>query len=302
MKTRTPSNQLSLLKPQRMSDILFQSNALTTAQYEMTALQKNIFYTVQSQLGVDDLPGKEYIVRVRDIMSVTNTKNPYEDLRKSTETMMQKIMTIAVANGFIQVAPFSSVQYNTKEGTIAICIDSKLRPYLFNLENRITIFGYNEAMNVPGKYSKRLYEMLSQWKSLGIMKVTIPNLRLALKLGDKYPDWDNLRRRVIEPAVEEINKHTDLFVKFYPERENRRISLLKWTIKLKETHVITPTPSELEQKLISEFKLRPDQANYVITHFEVVFIHRKLHEIIVKNTSRKIQSMGAYTAKVFNVL
>ncbi|WP_157816155.1 replication initiation protein [Spirosoma pollinicola] len=285
-----------------MSEILFQSNALTTAQYEMTALQKNIFYTVQSQLGADDLPGKEYLVRVRDIMSVTNTKNPYEDLRKATENMMQKIMTIAVPNGFIQVAPFSSVQYNTNEGTIAICIDSKLRPYLFNLENRITIFGYNEAMNIPGKYSKRLYEMLSQWKSMGLMKGTIVNLRAALKLEDKYPDWDNLKRRVLEPAVAEVNKHSDLFVKFYPERENRRIVLLKWTIKQKETHIITPTPSELEQKLISEFKLRPDQAKFVIENYEIVFIHRKLHEIVVKNASRRIQSMGAYTAKVFNVI
>ncbi|AUD06560.1 hypothetical protein CWM47_34755 [Spirosoma pollinicola] len=299
---RTPSNQLSLLTPKRMSEILFQSNALTTAQYEMTALQKNIFYTVQSQLGADDLPGKEYLVRVRDIMSVTNTKNPYEDLRKATENMMQKIMTIAVPNGFIQVAPFSSVQYNTNEGTIAICIDSKLRPYLFNLENRITIFGYNEAMNIPGKYSKRLYEMLSQWKSMGLMKGTIVNLRAALKLEDKYPDWDNLKRRVLEPAVAEVNKHSDLFVKFYPERENRRIVLLKWTIKQKETHIITPTPSELEQKLISEFKLRPDQAKFVIENYEIVFIHRKLHEIVVKNASRRIQSMGAYTAKVFNVI
>ena len=290
------------MNPQRMSEILFQSNALTTAHYEMTALQKNIFYTVQSQLGVDDAPGKEYLVRVRDIMSVTNTKNPYEDLRKATENMMQKIMTIAVPNGFIQVAPFSSVQYNTNEGTIAICIDSKLRPYLFNLENRITIFGYNEAMNIPGKYSKRLYEMLSQWKSMGLMKGTIANLRAALKLEDKYPDWDNLKRRVLEPAVEEVNKHSDLYVKFYPERENRKIVLLKWTIKLKETHVVTPTPSELEQKLISEFKLRPDQAKYVISNFDIVFIHKKLHEIVIKNSSRKIQSMGAYTAKVFNVM
>lgn len=285
-----------------MSEVLFQSNALTTAQYEMTALQKNIFYTVQSQLGIDDPADKEYIVRVRDIMGIMNTKNPYEDLRKSTETMMQKIMTIAVANGFIQVAPFSSVQYNTEKGTIAICIDNKLRPYLFNLENRITIFGYTEAMNIPGKYSKRLYEMLSQWKSLGLMKTPLANLRAVLKLEDKYPEWDNFKRRVLVPAVEEINMHSDLFVKYFPEREDRRIILLKWTIQTKETHVIAPTPSELEQKLIHEFKLRPDQAKFVISNFDIVFIHKKLHEIIIKNASRKIQSMGAYTAKVFNVM
>ncbi|MFD2937621.1 replication initiation protein [Spirosoma flavum] len=302
MKKRTPTNQLSLLNYARMSAILFQGNALTTAHYDMTALQKNILYMVQSQLGAEDAPGKEYLVRVRDIMGLTSTKNPYEDLRKSTETMMQKIMTIAVPDGFIQVAPFSSVQYNTKEGTIAICIDSKLRPYLFNLDNRFTTYGLTEAMNVPGKYSKRLYEMLSQWKSMGLMKVNMPDLRLQLKLEDKYPDWDNFKRRVLDPAVAEINQHTDLFVKYYPERESRRIALLKWTIKLKSTHIIPPTLSELEQRLISEFKLRPDQAKYITTNFDPVFIYKKLHEIVIHNADRKIVSMGAYTAKVFGVL
>ncbi|NEU70926.1 replication initiation protein [Spirosoma agri] len=307
MRSLTPVNQLSLLSYINTSEILFQGNALTSAHYEMTALQKNIFYMVQSQLGADDPTGMEYVVRVKDIMGLTNIKNPYDDLKIATETMMQKILTIKVPDGYLQVAPFSSVQYNTKQGTIAISIDAKLRPFLFNLDSRFTTYGLQDALNVSGKYTKRLYEMLSQWKHLGLMKITVQELKSRLKLYDihteieQYPNWDGFRRRILLPAIGEINTKTDLSVTLYTERVNRKVAILKWTIKVIKTHALPPTLSDLHVRLVAEFNLRPDQAEYIIENFDAVFIYRKLHEIQVKNSSRRVNNMGAYTARVFGV-
>lgn len=313
MKKRIPANQLSILgKVDNAVRMLFQANALTVANYEMSALQKNIFYMVQSQLGADDAPNKEYIIRIKDLVDVTNVVNPYANLRLATKTMMQKILEIPIDGNLLQVAPFSSVFYNTDEGTIAICIDPKLRPFLFNLENRFTTYGFYEALLVSGKYTKRLYEMLSQWKNLGLMKVSIQDLKTRLRLirndeetgqdTEQYPDWDNFKRRVLDPAVKEINSKTDIEVTYYPERESRKTTGLVWTIKVKKPELQLPPPSELHQRLIEKFGLRADQAQYVINNYDSVYIMRKLYEIEIKNTSRKILNMGAYTAKVFGVI
>ena len=307
---RTPSNQLSLLDPQTLSkesEVLFQANALTSAYYDMTPLQKNIMYMVQSMLGPDDTPDKEYILRIRDIMSVTESENQYKNLQMATESMMQKIMSIPVNGNLLQVAPFSSVFYNYGQGTITISIDNKLRPFLFNLDTKFTTFGREDAMNLSSRYAKRLYEMLSQWKSMGIMKITVQELKQRLKLHnpdtkeEHYPAWQEFRRRVLEPAIDEINTNTDLNVKYYPEREHRKVHLLKWTIKVLKTHTLAPTPSDMHEKLIAKFNLRPDQAQYVISHFDTVFIYKKCYEIEVKNASKAILNIGAYTAKVFGV-
>jgi plasmid replication initiation protein len=312
-KKRTPANQLSIMghvdKAVRM---LFQANALTVANYEMSALQKNIFYMVQSQLGADDPPNKEYTIRIKDLGELTNVANPYVNLRVATKTMMQKILEIPIDGNLLQVAPFSSVFYNTSEGTITICIDPKLRPFLFNLDNRFTTYGFHQALLVSGKYTKRLYEMFSQWKKMGLMKVSLTELKKRLRLlrideesglvVEQYPDWDNFKRRVLDPAVKEINENTDIEVTYYPEREGRKIMGMVCTIKIKNPELQLPAPSELQLRLIDKFGLRDDQAKYVLNNYDSVFIMRKLYEIEVKNSSRKILNLGAYTAKVFGVL
>ena len=307
----TPSNQLPLLAPRpenKESEVLFQANALTGAYYDMTPLQKNIMYMVQSMLGPDDAPDKGYVIKVRDLMAVTDNVNLYKNLQQATESMMQKIMSIPVNGNLLQVAPFSSVLYNYGQGTITIRIDSQLRPFLFNLDTKFTTFGKEDAMNMSSRYAKRLYEMLSQWKSMGVMKITLQELKQRLKLynpdtkEEQYQVWAEFKRRVLEPAVEEINTDTDLNVKYYPEREQRKVHLLKWTIKVLKMHTLSPTPSDIHENLITKFNLRPDQAQYIISHFDTVFIYKKCYEIEVKNASKKIANIGAYTAKVFGVM
>ena len=44
-----------------------------------------------------------------------------------------------------------------------------------------------------------------------------------LDLGDKYPRVNSLRQRVLDPALAEINKHTDLRVVMTPERKGRTV-------------------------------------------------------------------------------
>ncbi|GAB3901072.1 replication initiation protein [Spirosoma agri] len=308
---RNPSNQLTLLKLDPKTEILFQANALTNAYYDMSALQKNILYMVQSQIKKDDPDDKRYIIRVKDIMTVTETVNPYKSLQLATEGMMQKIMNIPVNGKLLQVAPFSSVLYDYGKGTMTFKIDSDLRPFLFNLENGLfTTFGKEPAMNLPGKYSKRIYEMLSSWKKAGLMKISILELKTRLRLYDpvteieQYEDWRDFNKRVLIPAVKEINHESDLHVEYFTQREGKRIAHLKWLIKTKETVVVEAplTVSELHERLLTQFKLRTDQIEFILARFDPMVINKKLYEIQLQNANKKISNIGGYTAKVFGVL
>ncbi|MCK8495367.1 MULTISPECIES: replication initiation protein [Spirosoma] len=308
---RTPSNQLTLLKLDAKTETLFQANALTNAYYDMSALQKNILYMVQSQIKKDDPDDKRYVVRVKDIMAITDTANPYKSLQLATEGMMQKIMNIPVGGKLLQVAPFSSVLYDYGKGTMTFKIDSDLRPFLFNLENgRFTTFGKEPAMNLPGKYSKRIYEMLSSWKKAGLMKISILELKTRLRLYDpvteieQYEDWRDFNKRVLIPAVKEINHESDLHVEYFTQRVGKRIAQLKWVIKTKTTVAleVPPTVSELHERMMTQFKLRSDQIEFILARFEPAVINKKLYEIQLQNASKKISNIGGYTAKVFGVL
>ncbi|MNF14602.1 Initiator Replication protein [compost metagenome] len=51
-----------------------------------------------------------------------------------------------------------------------------------------------------------------------------------LDLGEKYPNVKDLRRWVIEPALAELNKNTDLSVSVDPQRKGRKIVGFLFTI------------------------------------------------------------------------
>ena len=53
-----------------------------------------------------------------------------------------------------------------------------------------------------------------------------------LGLNDKYSDVKNLRVRVLDPAVDEINKHTDLRVTMTPIRHGRTVTGFHFLIRV----------------------------------------------------------------------
>ncbi len=79
--------------------------------------------------------------------------------------------------------------------------------------------------------------------------MTISDVREQLELGEKYKKFANLRIRVIESAIKEMNKHSDIHLSFKLIRENRHPSEIEFTVKKK-------TPLQ-DSKLLNNNSLSP---------------------------------------------
>lgn len=58
------------------------------------------------------------------------------------------------------------------------------------------------------------------------------DLRISLQLDDKFSDWFELRRKIIEPSVQEINEKSDLKVSYKPLRKDRSINSIEFYIEI----------------------------------------------------------------------
>ena len=63
---------------------------------------------------------------------------------------------------------------------------------------------------MQGAYSVRIYELLTQYKSVGERSIAINDLRIMLDLGSRYKTTGNLIAWVIDPSIEEINEQNRL--------------------------------------------------------------------------------------------
>ncbi len=94
------------------------------------------------------------------------------------------------------------------------------------------------VLALRSKYAVTLYEILEAYvnRRESNFMVTIDELRSWLKVSDdskSYDDWKYLKRRVIDPAVNEINEHGEeggFFVGYEGVREGKSFTKIKFTL------------------------------------------------------------------------
>jgi plasmid replication initiation protein len=297
---------------EKSNKIISQDNAITSARYEMSALEKNIIYMMMAQLKKEDTAEIIYYVSVRELMDQTGTRNSYEDLKRATENLIGRVLQIKRPNGnLLQVSMISSAEYLQGQGIIEIGLDPKIRPFFFDLKQNFTAFQLHLALSLDSKYSKRIYEMLSQYKDLGTFKIDLLELKRRLLLYDdktgeeQYRNWSDFEKRILLTAETEINEKTDLNITYAPLKTGRKFTDIVFTIKKSQgTQVKIDFKDEsavVFGRLVNEYRLRKDQAVQVIEKYSVQEINKALYDIRVKMASNEVKNIGAYTAKVFGL-
>jgi plasmid replication initiation protein len=297
--------------------LIFQDNAITTARYSMSALEKNIMYMVMAQLGKNDPADRYYKIVARDLMQRTNKEIRYAEFKEATSRLREREITILKDNGnVLQIGLISSAEYIQGAGVIEIGLDPKIRPYIFELKENFTSFELNMALSLNSKFSKRLYEMLAQFRSTGILRVSVMELKERLKLVDaktgeeQYEKWSAFEKYVIKVAQKELEKHTDITFDYKLKKTGKRFTDIVFQIKQKTVSTEGVVNSEINntdgvkrilERLTTDFRLRRDQADEIINKFTVQEINRTLYDINLKMKSNEISNIGAYTAKTFGL-
>jgi plasmid replication initiation protein len=117
-------------------------------------------------------------------------------------------------------------------GYITVQFSSPLAPQLVKLKEKFTIYNLINAADFRLSHTWKLYLKLMQWQSIGKYKPTPDQFREDMKLSDYYAGgFGRMRTKVINPALNEINKKTKLTVTFEVEKKGPKIVKLIFTYK-----------------------------------------------------------------------
>lgn len=111
--------------------------------------------------------------------------------------------------------------------------DPELKPFLLFLKNNYTSYQLVYVLAMKTKYAIRLYEILKSYLYIGEYQPTISELRTLLQIVG-YDMYSDFRKRVLNPAVEEINRFTDIEVTATPIRAGKTIDKIQFKITLKD--------------------------------------------------------------------
>lgn len=219
---------------------VYKSNALVEASYRLTPAEQRIMLCCISQVRRDQTLTDEvmYRVSVADYAALvgTDSHSTYKEVADAALRLKRREVWLrefpngdgqrprTLVTGWVQ-----SIAYIESEGHIELRFTKDMLPYLTQLSERFTRYALSDVAKMTSSHAIRLYELLCQWRDAGKREVAIEWLRDSFKLGDKYPALKDFKRRVIEPAVAQINEHSPLWVKWDQRKTGRRVSHLVFT-------------------------------------------------------------------------
>ena len=307
--------------------LLVQDNALTIARYEMTSLEKNIMYAVMSQITDKDSPLKVYKVSPSDISVFTSRRVRNDDFNAAVTRLLTRDFFIKNTEGYLQATFISSAQHY-KEGYSTIEISPRLRPYLFALKKNFTTFGLETATSLNSKYSKRLYEMLCQFKSTGILRVSTHELKERFCLlnddgTEKFEKWSSFENKVLQLAQAEINEKAEFQFDYHLKKKGRKITAVEFIFRKPEAKpeqkpiIILPVPAiapvltvarpvdfdptkfDRTVERFENYGLNTAQINKILTKWTDKVIFKRLHELDLNKTT--VSNPSAYLLKIFEL-
>ncbi|MEE4407214.1 replication initiation protein [Serratia ficaria] len=216
--------------------VVCKANALVEASYRLSLYEQRIVLACIAQVRRDEPLTDQhlYTVKVQEIaeMAGVGLKTAYRHLREASERLFERRVTLhETPNGQggakVRLTRWvQTVEYREAEGMVSLRFGTDMVPYLTQLTEQFTRYPLDEVAQLKSPHAIRFYELLCQWRNTGKREVALDWLREALQLEARYQRLSDLKRWVIEPAVEQINEHTSLNVKWEQRKTGRRVTHL----------------------------------------------------------------------------
>lgn len=256
------------------SPLIVKSNSLVQASYRLTMNEQRLILTCISQIRRDEPITDQmmYSISASEFAKICgiSPKTAYRELKSSALTLKRREVRITqepngvgrhketLIAGWVQ-----SIKYSGEEGLVRLRFNHDILPYLSEITRCHTSYKLKNVVRMSSSYGVRIYELILQWKSSGKREVSVEWLRDALQLDKKYKAIKDFKKYVIEPAVSDINKETDLWITWEQRKTGRIVTHLKFTFGAKDVCEIKAKKSEIKilgiNKSIVEKNARPGE-------------------------------------------
>ena len=219
----------------KKTNLVVKTNQLNTAlqvlsKVEMRMIQLAIVDARETNTGLDtNTPLRLDAMRYAEMFGGTR-QNAYDAMKRAEDTLFNRRFTYIDDDGKpVKSRWLQQVRYLDGEGVIELAFTMAVVngiSRINGLENFFTSYLLEQTTKLNSVYSVRLYELLVQWKAAKKTAIfELEKFRGQMGIGvNEYKKMCDFKRRVLDAAVEEINKETDLKISYSQVKKGRTIT------------------------------------------------------------------------------
>ena len=261
-------------------DLVVKSNALVNAMVDMRLQELRFMGYCISQIdrNIQLQEGQPLDLEINvkgfaDSFDI-DPKYAYGLIKNLSDRLRQKTIEFMSGSYEIGVGLISKRKYHIDEGRLWIRFDEDLVPHIIDLKDNFTQYRIKDVYHFQRASTWRVYELLKQYKKLKKRYVDLEDFKWKLGIEEKYPRVVDLKKRIINPAINEINETSDIqvqyetnkrgrnivgFTFFIIDNENTKTQREKIRGKMNKDSKTNKAP-ELTKILREEYKVSPKQA------------------------------------------
>ena len=206
-----------------------QKSAWTFSEQKFTKIQKDMIYLAIAHLNSNSdtvsFPKSEYDDVVGYEVSYSQIKKALKDVGRTGVVLLND----QTKQSYFEVFIFQSVKL--EKGLVSIQFSPRGLNIFQNIYKDFTSMNAKQAIMLKGVYTKRIFELLSDKRDLGIFKIEIQELIQILSIPKSIArSITIIRSRVLDPAFHELQK-TAFKPKYELIKTGRKYTHLKITFK-----------------------------------------------------------------------
>ena len=295
---------MNSLQKARENKVVKSSEMVQKGKFYLSLMESKALNYLVSKIKPGDDINTEYCFNCNDFQSIIHSsivseKNSYTNTKSTLQSISDKGWWIRLEDGKeAYVHWLNVIHLDPGTGDVIIKFHEDMFPYLYNLSTGDKKYyiapRLEETSLMTHKYSPRIYELIrtylnkKEW-TFELGTGTDNDFQMMIcdwksdekKKGKNFAsipkNWANFpifERDVLAPAQEEINKYTDLKIKYIPIREDRygkryrkpvqiKFCILRKTEgELKDTKIILDDEYSVYQDAIKEKEKGPHQMTF----------------------------------------
>ena len=232
--------------------VVTKANALVEASYRLNVSEQRVLALLVAQIHPSDEDFKPYRFKASELQALVESanKDEHQRLKVLVKGLTEKSLHIPREDGgWLFLTWLSSGEYIPGKGEVELEFSPKLKPYLLKLQERFTSYKLGNVIKLRSRYSVRLFELLKQYELLGQRSFELVELRQVLGLADEeYSTWHDFKKRVLEPALRELPKKTDLGFSYSVRKRGRAVAFVDFKIWPIDTESRKKPPKQIAAK------------------------------------------------------
>ncbi|WP_442866161.1 replication initiation protein RepM [Aeromonas sp. QDB03] len=222
-------------------------NALINASYNLeTAEQRLIMLAVINarETGQGITADSKLEIHASDYAKHFNvsTDAAYKVMKEAVNNLFERKFSYVAEykktgkTGVVRSRWVSRIFYVDSLAILEITFAPDVVPLVTRLEEHFTSYQLKQVSNLTSKYAIRLYELLIAWREVGkTPQIELSEFRQKIGVENgEYERMHHFKARVLEPAIKQINEHTDITASYEQHKRGRTISGFSFRFKQKQ--------------------------------------------------------------------